>query len=45
MSSFEVLNPELVICRMEPDVKLQIEININKGRGYVPAEENQPADS
>ncbi len=40
LSSFEVLNPELVICRMEPDVKLQIEFNINKGRGYVPAEEN-----
>lgn len=45
LSSFEVLNPELVICRMEPDVKLQIELNITKGRGYVPAEENQPAEA
>jgi DNA-directed RNA polymerase subunit alpha len=45
LSSFEVLNPDLVICRMEPDVKLQVEININKGRGYVPAEENQPAEA
>jgi len=45
LSSFEVLNPELVICRMEPDVKLQVEININKGRGYVPAEDNQPAEA
>lgn len=45
LSSFEVLNPELVVCRMEPDVKLQIELNINKGRGYVPAEENQPAEA
>jgi len=45
LSSFEVLNPELVILRMEPDVKLQMELTINKGRGYVPAEENQPADS
>ncbi len=45
LSSFEVLNPEKVICRMEPDVKLQIELNINKGRGYVPAEENQPVDA
>jgi DNA-directed RNA polymerase subunit alpha len=45
LSSFEVLNPDLVICRMEPDVKLQIEIDINKGRGYVPAEENQPAEA
>ena len=45
LSSFEVLNPDHVICRMETDVKLQIELTINKGRGYVPAEENQPADS
>jgi len=45
LSSFEVLNPELMVCRMEPDVKLQIELNINKGRGYVPAEENQPAEA
>jgi DNA-directed RNA polymerase subunit alpha len=45
LSSFEVLNPDLVIFRMEPDVKIQIEFTINKGRGYVPAEENQPADS
>ncbi len=45
LSSFEVLNPELVICRMEPDVKLQIELNIGKGRGYVPAEENQPEEA
>ncbi len=45
LSSFEVLNPELVICRMEPDVKLQIELNISKGRGYVPAEENQPEEA
>lgn len=45
LSSFEVLNPDLVICRMESDVKLQFEINISKGRGYVPAEENQPAEA
>ena len=45
LSSFEVLNPDLVIFRMEPDVKIQIELSINKGRGYVPAEENEPADS
>jgi len=45
LSSFEVLNPDLVVLRMEPDVKLQMELTINKGRGYVPAEENQPADS
>lgn len=45
LSSFEVLNPDLVIFRMEPDVKLQIELTISKGRGYIPAEENEPADS
>jgi len=45
LSSFEVLNPDLVLFRMEPDVKLQIELTISKGRGYVPAEENEPADS
>jgi DNA-directed RNA polymerase subunit alpha len=45
LSSFEVLNPQQVICRMEPDVKLQIELTISKGRGYVPAEENQPVDA
>jgi len=45
LSSFEVLNPELVIFRMESDVKLQIELTVNKGRGYVPAEENEPVDS
>jgi DNA-directed RNA polymerase subunit alpha len=45
LSNFEVLNPDLVIFRMEPDVKIQIEISINRGRGYVAAEENQPADS
>lgn len=45
LSSFEVLNPDLVLFRMEQDVKLQIEIMITKGRGYVPAEENEPADA
>jgi DNA-directed RNA polymerase subunit alpha len=45
LSGFEVLNPDLVIFRMETDVKIQMEISINKGRGYVPAEENQPPDA
>jgi DNA-directed RNA polymerase subunit alpha len=45
LSSFEVLNPDHVICNMESDVKLQMEITINKGRGYVPAEENQPVEA
>lgn len=45
LSAFKVLNPDLVICRMEPNVKLQIELTIGKGRGYVPAEENKPVDA
>jgi DNA-directed RNA polymerase subunit alpha len=45
LSGFEVLNPDLVICRMEPDVKMQMELTVSKGRGYVPAEENQPEDT
>jgi len=45
LSSFEVLNPDLVIFRMETDVKMQLEVTVNKGRGYVPAEENEPVDS
>ena len=40
-----MLNPDLVLMRMEPDVKLRMELTINKGRGYVPADENQPVDS
>ena len=45
MTGFRVLNPELVICRMEPEVKLQMELTINKGRGYVPSTENKPIDA
>jgi len=45
LSGFRVLNPELVICHMEEDVKLQIEMTINKGRGYVPSDENKPMDA
>ena len=41
LSIFQVLNPEIVICHMEPSVKLNVEISVNKGRGYVPAEENK----
>ena len=41
LNGFEVLNPELVICRLDPKATMQIEISINKGRGYIPAEENK----
>jgi DNA-directed RNA polymerase subunit alpha len=40
-NSFTILNPELVICNMEPTVNLELEITVAKGRGYVPAEENK----
>ncbi|MGF1583888.1 MAG: DNA-directed RNA polymerase subunit alpha [Bacteroidales bacterium] len=45
LNGFAVLNPDLLICRMDQDTKLQIELNINKGRGYVPSDENKPVDS
>ena len=44
LSNFEVLNSDLLICTMEPDVKLQIELHVTKGRGYVQAEENKSED-
>ncbi|WP_298299871.1 DNA-directed RNA polymerase subunit alpha [Hydrotalea sp.] len=44
-SSFQVMNPELVICTMDTTAKLDIELTIAKGRGYVPAEENKPKDA
>jgi DNA-directed RNA polymerase subunit alpha len=43
--NFEALNTDLVLFRMESDVKLQLELTISKGRGYVPAEENEPVES
>ena len=41
LSSFEVLNPELVICHIDEAYSLTIELSINKGRGYIPADETQ----
>jgi DNA-directed RNA polymerase subunit alpha len=41
ISGFQVLNPDLVICNMDKSVKLNAEITIEKGRGFVPAEENK----
>ncbi len=41
LSGFQVLNPDLVIAHCESGVKLKMELTINKGRGYVPAEENK----
>jgi DNA-directed RNA polymerase subunit alpha len=40
---FEVLNPDLEICHLDPSASFQIEMVINKGRGYVPADEHAPS--
>ena len=41
LSGFEVLNPDLVICNLDQNASFQIDLTINKGRGYVPADENK----
>lgn len=43
--NFEVMNPDLVICTMDNTAKLDIEMTISKGRGYVPAEDNKVKDA
>ncbi|NQU31616.1 MAG: DNA-directed RNA polymerase subunit alpha [Bacteroidetes bacterium] len=45
LSVFQVLNPEEVVCHLDPSVKLSMELTISKGRGYVPAEENVNEDA
>jgi|TARA_X000000368_G_C22970912_1_gene685422 DNA-directed RNA polymerase subunit alpha len=45
ISGFQVLNPDMVICNLEKSVQLSIEVTIEKGRGYVPAEENKKSNS
>jgi DNA-directed RNA polymerase subunit alpha len=45
LTGFEILNPELVICRLDAGTSFQIELSITKGRGYVPADENKNPDS
>jgi DNA-directed RNA polymerase subunit alpha len=42
---FKVMNPDLLICRMEPSVNLELELTITKGRGYQPADETLPKDA
>lgn len=45
LNGFEVLNPDLVICHLAPGASFSIELTVNKGRGWVPAEENRnPSD-
>ncbi|MCH8554852.1 MAG: DNA-directed RNA polymerase subunit alpha [Schleiferiaceae bacterium] len=45
ITSFQVLNPELVICHLDPSVRIQMELTIGSGRGYVPAEENKTSNA
>jgi len=43
--SFQVMNPDLLICTLDSSSRMDIEITIGKGRGYVPAEDNKPKDA
>lgn len=43
-NSFQVLNPEHIICHVDPSVNIEIELTVEKGRGYLPAEENKTAE-
>lgn len=45
MTGFQVLNPDLVVCNMEPSVKIKLELNIGKGRGWVEASDNKPVNA
>ena len=45
ISGFQILNPDQVICNLDSKVKFQIELSVEKGRGYVPAEENKKSSS
>ncbi len=43
-NNFEVLNPDFVVCNMDPAVTIEVELSVSKGRGYVNAEENKVTD-
>ncbi len=43
--SFQVMNPDLLICTLDSSAKMEVELTIGKGRGYVPAEDNKPKDA
>lgn len=43
-SAFEILNPEDVVCHLDEGVKFEIELTVEKGRGYLPAEDNKPSE-
>ena len=43
--AFQIMNPELLICTLDSSARLDFELTIGKGRGYVPAEDNKPKES
>jgi len=43
--TFQVMNPDLLICTLDSSSRMDIELTIGKGRGYVPAEDNKPKDA
>jgi DNA-directed RNA polymerase subunit alpha len=43
--ALEILNPDFVICHLDPTANIELELMVEKGRGYVPAEENRPANA
>jgi DNA-directed RNA polymerase subunit alpha len=43
-SDFEILNPDHIICHLDEKVSFELELNVDKGRGYVPADENRPSE-
>jgi DNA-directed RNA polymerase subunit alpha len=43
--ALEILNPDFVICHLDPTANIELEIMVEKGRGYIPAEENKPANA
>lgn len=43
-TAFEILNPDHIICHLDQKADLEIELTVDKGRGYLPAEENKPAE-
>jgi DNA-directed RNA polymerase subunit alpha len=45
LTGFQVLNPDLVICHLDKKVSLNLDLTIDKGRGYLPAEENKPVNA
>jgi len=45
LTGFQVLNPELVICHLDKNAKVSMDITVEKGRGYLPADENKPVNA